>query len=318
MGVGEAVEDALENPAESVRAGELTNPVVLRRKLRAIRERKRKQLLGTFGRRLQRGALAREWQFFQYEGVDEAWIASISRIAELGLVTSDDVLRSWLHQTETALFEGAQGILLDADAGFHPYTTWSRCSADNARHILHEMAPQAQLYQVGVMRSYAVRHGPGPLPTETPDLAGLIHEHNQRNEWQGHVRYGWFDALLARYALAAAGKLDALALTHLDVLPKLKAWQYCAGYTGLPAIPELNDSGVPGPLTHLRLAPGLTLAQREKVTQALFSAAPVFETCEISEARVISKVEALVEQPVGIISRGPMAADVEVLCPLPA
>jgi adenylosuccinate synthase len=318
VGVGEAVEDALQTPAESVRAGDLMNLTVLRRKLRAIRERKREQLLGAYGRHVFSGALAHEWQFFEHGGVDEAWIASISRMGELGLVTSDDVLRSWLHQTETTLFEGAQGILLDADAGFHPYTTWSRCSAANARHILHEMAPQAQLLQVGVMRSYAVRHGPGPLPTETPGLAGLIHEHNQRNEWQGHVRYGWFDAVLARYALASVGKLDALALTHLDILPRLKAWQYCAGYAGLPAIPEIYDSGGPEPMRHLRLAPSLTLAQREKVTQALFSAAPVFEPCEASEAQVISKIEALVEQPVGIISRGPTAEDVEVMRSLPA
>ena len=106
-----------------------------------------------------------------------------------------------MQQTETVIFEGAQGVLLDADDGFHPFTTWSRCTAENALELITEMAPGSNAYQIGVLRSYAVRHGPGPLPTETSVLASVVKEHNHTNEWQGAVRYGWFDAVLARYAL---------------------------------------------------------------------------------------------------------------------
>ena len=100
-------------------------------------------------------------------------------------------MERWLHETENVVFEGAQGVLLDADAGFHPYTTWSNCTAENALELIKEMAPNSYVSKIGVMRSYAVRHGPGPLPTGTDALSSVVSEHNQYNEWQGVVRYGW-------------------------------------------------------------------------------------------------------------------------------
>ena len=93
---------------------------------------------------------------------------------ELGLVAPDSVMERWLHQTEAVIFEGAQGVLLDADTGFHPFTTWSRCTAENALNLIKEMAPGSNVFQIGVLRSYAVRHGPGPLPTETNELASVV------------------------------------------------------------------------------------------------------------------------------------------------
>jgi len=128
------------------------------------------------------------------------------------------------------VFEGAQGVLLDEQAGFHPYTTWSRCTLDNALELLAEAAPGAEVRRIGVLRAHAVRHGPGPLPTETGELRPAVREHNGFGEWQGAVRYGWFDAVLARYALAVAGPLEGLALTHLDAPSRLDRWRVCAGY----------------------------------------------------------------------------------------
>lgn len=319
VGVGEAVEDSLVNPQESVFAGDLANLPVLKRKMQAIRERKRAQLLELYKDGLQDEALAREWQIFERDDVFDAWAAMISRIGELGLVMSDELLRGWLRETETTIFEGAQGILLDAEAGFHPYTTWSCCTSANASAIVREIAPDSQVLQIGVMRTYAVRHGPGPFPTETRELAGLVYEHNQQNEWQGGVRYGWFDAVLARYALSLTGKLDALAVTHLDLLPKMKTWRYCTAYRGQAAFAgfagskEANDM-----LTNIQLPQSLSLVQRERLTHALSAVTPIFDTCDANEAEIIPKIESLIEQPVGIISRGPKAEDVEMMRSLPA
>jgi adenylosuccinate synthase len=307
VGVGEAVEDALENPADSIQTSDLSNLPRLRQKLHAIRQRKRSQLLRLYGRRLREGTLAREWEFFEREDVAENWIASIAPIGEMGLVAPEAVLAGWLSQEESVIFEGAQGILLDAEAGFHPYTTWSRCSAANALEMIQEMAPGAQIWQVGVMRCYAVRHGPGPLPTETDVLAPVISEHNQDNPWQGRVRYGWFDGVLARYALAAAGKVDALALTHLDVLPRLDKWLDCSHYEAPGGLPE----ALSGRIENLPLSVGLSLAQRERFTQALFQVRPALERCPAQKESVIEKIEALLGQPVGLISRGPQAKDVQ-------
>lgn len=315
VGVGEAVEDDLLNAENSVLAGDLSNPSKLRRKLRSIRDYKRGQLIELFQDRLTEEALAREWAIFEREDVIDAWNSSISRIGDLGLVAPDSVLQSWLDQTETAIFEGAQGILLDADAGFHPFTTWSRCTAANANDLVKEMAPGSDVFQIGMTRSYAVRHGPGPLPSETDALKSAVSEHNKFNEWQGAVRYGWFDAVLTRYAMDVAGKLDVLAVTHLDVLSHLKTLSYCTGYKGpFTCDNSLVDSDVSnGILTGFRLARLLSLAQREQFTRALFKVSPVFEACDTGEDKVLQKIESFIRQPVGIISTGPSAGDVKIL-----
>ena len=316
VGVGEAVEDAFLNVGDRVLAGDLSNPSKLRRKLQSIREHKRGQLLELYKTKLPGGALTREWEIFEREDVIDTWISTISRIDELGLVVCDSVLQGWLQQTETVIFEGAQGVLLDAEAGFHPFTTWSNCTAANAYGLIQELAPDSQAFQVGVMRSYAVRHGPGPLPTETDVLTSVVCEHNQYNEWQGNVRYGWFDAVLARYALDVAGKVDALAVTHLDVLPRLKTWKYCAGYQG--RLDFAQPCGLAPVSGNFRLPPSLTLAQREQFTQTLAKITPVLEPCETDSRKVIQKIEALVGQPVGIVSDGPSAGNVKIINTIPS
>ena len=320
VGVGEAVEDALAHPADRVLAADLLDPAALRRKLGVIRERIRQQVGLLCENRPLDGALAREWEVFERHDLIDAWIASIARIGELGLVVPDALLERWLRETETVIFEGAQGVLLDADAGFHPFTTWSRCTAENAFDLIREMAPGAAAFKVGVMRSYTVRHGPGPLPTETDALAGVVSEHNERNEWQGAVRYGWFDAVLARYALEVTGGVDSLVVTHLDAVSRLAAWKYSRAYTGyqdpggLPVDTELSD----GILTGFRLPGALSLAQRAQFTQALAAVTPVLETCPADEGQAIQKIESLLGRPVGMLSRGPAAGDVRVLNPIPA
>jgi adenylosuccinate synthase len=320
VGVGEAVEDALSNPDDRVLAGDLTNPAVLRRKLRSIRDREHARLAELCQDAHPGAWFGREWELFERKDVIDEWISSVARIGELGLVVPDTVLERWLQQTETVIFEGAQGVLLDAEYGFHPYTTWSDCTAANAHDLIREAAPASDVYRIGVMRCYALRHGPGPFPTGTDELAPIISEHNTFNQWQGAVRYGWFDAVLARYALDVAGGVDRLAVTHLDVLERLEKWKYCPGYTGWPVLEgtPVEASFSAEVLTGFRLPPGLALAQREEFTRALSAALPVLETCAADQAEVIRKIEALLGRAVDLISCGPSAQDVQIITSLPA
>ena len=319
-GVGEAVEDAQLHPSVRLLAGDLAHPSGLPRKLRAIRERERARVAPLCQGQSLGSPIAREWAFFEDDALIDAWIASIARISDLGLVASDVLLQRWMDETESVIFEGAQGVLLDADAGFHPFTTWSNATAAQALELISEMAPGSPVCKLGVLRSYAVRHGPGPLPTETDALAASVHEHNQPNDWQGGVRYGWFDAVLARYALAVTGGVDALAITHLDLLDRLKSWQYCPAYTGWYGF---DDSSVEiaasaGLLTGFRLPPSLPLAQRERFTQILSALTPQLASCAPDEASVLPIIAALLGQPVDIVSRGPSAQDVQILNSFPA
>ena len=319
IGVGEVVEDALLHPEISVLAGDLNNPTLLRQKMRDIRELKREQIVTLCKDNSLDLSLAQEYEIFEGDDLIDKWIASIARISELGLVVSNSTLEGWFRETDNVVFEGAQGVLLDADAGFHPYTTWSNCTAANAIDLINEFAPDARVFRIGVLRSYTVRHGPGPLPTEEDSLASLISEHNQHNEWQGNVRYGWFDAVLARYALGVTGGVDSLAVTHMDILPRLKTWKYCPGYQGL-YIPN-NTSFVTtisdDILTNFHFSPYLSLTERTHLTQILSNATPVLNGCNADDKTVIQEIEHLTEQQVGIVSFGPKAKDVQILNTFP-
>jgi adenylosuccinate synthase len=259
--------------------------------------------------------LEREFDIFQSQNVIEAWMSSISRVGELGLVVSDGTLKQWLNDAENVVFEGSQGVLLDEDVGFHPYTTWSRCTTTNAQEIIEDMAPGSSILKVGVIRSYAVRHGPGPLPTETNELTSMISEHNTFNEWQGAVRYGWLDAVLVRYALQATGRVDFLAVTHMDVLPRLKMWKYCVGYDKYPGISDMGIDVVisSGLLAGFSLPEGFSLTRRAQFSQVLSNVSPKFNTCVAKKEDVIQEIELLINQPVGMVSHGPGAWNVQTL-----
>ncbi len=115
-----------------------------------------------------------------------------------------------------AVMEGAQGALLDPVAGFPPYVTKTPATPALAEALLAGRAHR--LRRVGVLRAYAHRHGPGPLPSEDATLtARLLESHNVWNRWQGGFRVGPLDLVLARYAAVVAGA-EVLALTCLDRL----------------------------------------------------------------------------------------------------
>ncbi len=318
VGVGETYEDSNNFPHDCVRAGDLYDLPGLKRKLRSIQERKRAELLLSAYQKINEAAHIREWEIFENLDVVDRWIDSISRITRLDIVQPDDLLQNWLSRSGSVVFEGAQGVLLDADAGFHPHTTWSNCTGRNALEIIEAMTPQSIIVKLGVLRSHAVRHGNGPLPTETNDLTGIIREHNHCNEWQGHVRYGWFDAVLARYALRVAGQMDGLAVTHIDTLTRMDDWKYCDSYlggpqmdtkTGMMEASEQNVSWLLSPVD-------LSLAEKENHTRVLSRTKPVLSTVEANEHRVIDQIETLLGQPVDIVSRGQSASDVQILRPL--
>ena len=89
------------------------------------------------------------------------------------------------------------------------------------------------------------RHGAGPLPSYDRALtAAVVDEGNPWNRWQGSLRAGWLDLVLLRYAVAACGNVDQLAVSCLDQLGRDAA--VCVAYEGsdnlpLPAGPDLRQ-----------------------------------------------------------------------------
>lgn len=318
VGVGETVDHAHLHPADCIRAGDLCRPTELQRKLSRIREQKWAEIKSILGGIAIPERVVKELSIFEDESVMDTWINSIARITAMRLVVPDSTLADWLDRSLSVVFESAQGILLDAEAGFHPYTTWSDCTTAHAEEILAQMTPGAAVKRVGVMRTCMVRHGPGPLPTESGEFKGLISEHNQSGDWQGSVRYGWFDPILIRLALAINNGVDSIVLTHMDLLPKLTAWKYAAGYAGLH---DLGGKPVAGevlsndPLRCLDQR-RLSLEQRTLMTENLLRVEPMLHECESNGETVIEKVGRLIGKPVDILSHGVSADQVQVIKPL--
>jgi adenylosuccinate synthase len=128
-------------------------------------------------------------------------------------------VRTAYRQGKRILFEGAQGVLLDIDAGTYPFVTSSNTGPDGI--AAGASFPPRQIDQiVGIAKAYCTRVGEGPFPTEQKNAIG------DRIREAGHEygattgrprRCGWFDAVAARYALEVAGA-DGWIVTNLDVL----------------------------------------------------------------------------------------------------
>ncbi|MEM7345694.1 MAG: adenylosuccinate synthetase [Chloroflexota bacterium] len=181
--------------------------------------------------------------------------------------------------SETTILEGAQGALLDYEQGTAPYVTKSKTVCSEATKLLSPYLQTLDVKYIGVSRPYMHRHGPGPLPTEAPQLAPILCDrHNSENEWQGSFRVGWFDTVLANYAKTINPELDYVVLTNMDRLSSIKSLKIGNGY----------DTG-------RRLS--------ESFSEFLFRAQPVYEVVPNNNV-LISKVEDAYQTPILAISAG--------------
>lgn len=213
VGVGEAVGDAEARQDDVLRASDLAHPDALAKGLRTQQARKREELAAAGALDDPRAAL--EWALLNdAEAVDRV-VVSWRDMACALTVLDPTQAREVVAASETVVFEGAQGVLLDQTWGLQPHTTWSDCTPAGARALL--AGSDAQVRVLGVTRAYATRHGAGPFPTHDPAHdARLAEPHNDDAGWQGAFRRGPLDLVLLRYALEACGGVDGLALNHLD------------------------------------------------------------------------------------------------------
>lgn len=290
MGIGETARYALAHPDDAPTVGDCRHPKTLRRKLDAMRER-----LGT-------SDWAPDDDVPAHDVVDLPDVDDVLEV--LGLFTDtvhivDGGHIGGLLDRGPVVFEGAQGVLLDEWAGFHPYTTWSTTTTANALAILAEHGQRAT--RLGVVRTYTTRHGAGPIPTEDDSLTALLPEHhNGTGPWQGRFRVGHFDAVAHRYALAATGGVDALAVTHVDVVNTGDAsvrQGICGEYR--------TDGGVPwAPVP----PDGHDLDRQARLTETLTSITPVIHDAPETAEGWLDEASKLLNVPIAVASYGPTAA----------
>ena len=146
-------------------------------------------------------------------------ISTMNKIDVKKCYESMEVLRECIAYYDPdcniAVFEAAQGILLDENYGFHPHTTWSTTTD---KHALEMIPDGVEIERIGITRTYQTRHGNGPMPSYDPSIKPPKGEHNNLNDWQGKFRIGVFDVPLAKYAIEANEGIDCLFVTCRDHL----------------------------------------------------------------------------------------------------
>jgi adenylosuccinate synthase len=285
-GIGETRNYWLKYGQDAIFAADLKDGETLAGKLELLRQR----------------VLLEAQEFLDQVPNDERWrlnvlMEPVMKIAlELRGMAEPLNTQSAVPHFSTAIFEGAQGVLLDEWRGFHPYTTWSTVTLHHGLAMIEESGAE-ELCTLGVTRSYMTRHGAGPLPTYDAELdARLTDPGNPTNAWQGTIRRGWLDMVLLRYAVTAAGgPLDGLVLNCLDDLaslsPKVAVGYRCNHKTDIQSLPA---SPVP------------YLAAQEKLTAILEQAAPVYRCASAAE---ICEMLANEIAPLAVNSDGPTWQD---------
>lgn len=160
-----------------------------------------------------------QWFLSKYEPLKEY-------IADTGAMARDA-----LKKGANILAEGAQGTALDIDHGTFPYVTSSSCCAGGVAPGLG-IAPSAITRSVGILKAYATRVGEGPFPTEGDHATDtkLRQAGAEFGATTGRARRcGWFDAVMARYAVDLNGTTE-VALTKLDALDRFESIKVCVGY----------------------------------------------------------------------------------------
>jgi adenylosuccinate synthase len=216
-GIGPAYADKVRRIG--FRVGDLQKPKFLAKKLRFVLKIKNQVLT----------------ELYHVDPFDEASVlaeyTAYGERLDRFIVDAFPVVQEALARGDHILLEGAQGSMLDLDFGTYPYVTSSAPTAGGA--LTGSGIPPTKVdVTMGVFKAYTTRVGYGPFPSELLDGQGeFIREIGKEyGTTTGRARrVGWFDGVVARYAVALNG-IGSIALTKLDVLDEVPRIKICTGY----------------------------------------------------------------------------------------
>ncbi len=221
VGVGETRKYYLDYGSDSIIAADLCCPNVVYDKLKLIRERFKQQVQRYINGIKQHGKLDIDKARPSLDIIFYTDLYKLTEdICDIGIY---DIFsfEDKIPEFTTAIFEGAQGILLDEWRGFHPHTTWSNLSFDNAFDLFEREKERflgMDVCKLGITRAYHTRHGAGPFAQE-PKWK-FEDKCNSENAWQGKIKFGPLNLTLLRYALQVL-QPDCIAVNCLDHLSTL-------------------------------------------------------------------------------------------------
>lgn len=200
IGFGETVGYGLDNPDDAPRAADLTAVGVLTQKMEALH-----------AHYLAEGTLTSDDLTHDQLRIMARSQAQAAR-GVFTLVDADALLEE--IASGYSVFEGAQGLWLDENFGAQPHTTWSTTTPANARRLLRA-AGVDDVRAIGCVRTYATRHGAGPLPGENQLPFTPPEPDNTDASFAGTFRTGAIDPRMLREAIHLTA-VDTLAVNHVD------------------------------------------------------------------------------------------------------
>ena len=209
-------------------------------------------------------------------------------------------LHKSMEEGKSLLFEGAQGTHLDVDHGTYPFVTSSNTLAGNVS-CGAGVPPGAVEYVLGVCKAYTTRVGEGPFPTELSGQEGLLMR-ERGGEFGATTgrprRCGWFDAVILRRSVVING-VKAVALMKLDVLDAFDAINVCVKYR----VGKRVYSDPPLGIKDLSVCE--PIYERVEGWKSPVNKAAAFEDLHENAKRYIKRIEELIGVPVVMISTGP-------------
>ena len=216
-GIGPTYADKMNRVG--VRVQDLFDEKILRAKVEGALELKNQVLVKVYNRKA-----------VTVDAVVEDLLSYVDRLKPMVRDTSL-LLAQALDAGKTVLLEGGQATLLDVDHGTYPFVTSSNATSGGA--CTGSGIPPNRIDKViAVIKAYTTRVGEGPFPTELNDDAGekLRADGHEYGTTTGRPRRcGWYDAVIARYAVRVNGVTD-FVLTKLDVLTGWDKIPVCVAY----------------------------------------------------------------------------------------
>ncbi|WP_298069740.1 adenylosuccinate synthase [uncultured Mailhella sp.] len=216
-GIGPCYED--KKARVGVRAGDLTDPEVLKSKITHALEEKNVLFTQLYG-----------LPVMDAEAVFQKLMALAPRILPY-LADVSSVILDAHAAGKRIMFEGAQGVMLDIDHGTYPFVTSSNVACDNAA-LGSGISSGIIGERIAIVKAYTTRVGAGPFPTELFDKTGeeLRSRGGEFGATTGRPRRcGWLDIAVLREMARLCGP-TSIALTKVDVLSGMKEVKICVAY----------------------------------------------------------------------------------------
>jgi len=296
-GIGPCYEDKMARVG--IRTIDLTEPDILKRKIKANLNEKNFYLTNLFGS-----------EPLEYQPIAERYLSIAHELSPF-IVDVSTELDEAMRKKESILFEGAQGTHLDIDHGTYPFVTSSNPVAANAC-IGAGIGPKRLDSIVGIVKAYSTRVGAGPFVSELINETGnyLQEKGREFGATTGRPRRcGWLDLVVVGYSARING-LTHLAITKLDILTGLDPVNICVAYE----YKGKRLGNIPAKLSTLdKCSP---VYDEMDGWQEDISGARTFKGLPINAQAYVKRIEEFVGIPASIISVGP-GRDETIVCKNP-